>query len=151
MKRSQLILIAIPLLLLLRGEAYACKCGPPSVKWSFEKVPVIFSGEVVKLDLYRATLKVEKAWKGALTEEIVLLTGKRRDSSGHIVTNSCDFRYALGEKYLVYASRAGKELKASVCSRSRRLESAVDDIKVLERLKQGRDERNQGALKRHVP
>jgi len=150
MKKTRLILIAIPLLLLIRSEAYGCKCGQPTIESSFEKVPLIFTGEVIKLDPFRAVLKVEKMWKGELTEEIVLLTGGRRDTGGNVVVNSCDFRYALGERYLVYASGSGNELKASVCSRTRRLEVAADDLRVLERLKQAREERNQRASKRHA-
>ncbi len=143
MKKSRLILIAIPLLLFIRGEAYACKCGQPSVEWSFEKVPVIFSGEVIKLDLFRATFKVEKMWKGKSAEEIVMLTGATRGADGYIVSSSCNFRYVLGEKYLVYASGSGTELKASVCSRTKPLKSAAEDIRELERLKQAGDKRAQ--------
>lgn len=143
MKKSRLILIAIPLLLLIRGEAYACKCGKPSVEWSFEKVPVIFSGEVVNLDLFRATFKVEQMWTGKSAEEIIILTGATRGANGFIVSSSCNFRYVLGQKYLVYASGSGTELKASLCSRTKPLKSAAEDIRELERLEQAGDKREQ--------
>ena len=151
MKKSWLILIAIPLLLLSRGEAYACKCGKPSVEWSFEKVPVIFSGEVVKLHLFRAIFKIEKMWKGKPAEEIVMLTGETRGADGYLISSSCNFRYARGEKYLVYASGSITELKASVCSRTKPLKSATDDVRELERLKRAGDKRERGVSTRAAP
>src|SRR4051812_8293539 len=69
------LIFAIALLLLISGDAYACRCWKPSVETSFKGATTrIFSGEVVKLDFFRATLKVEGVWKGKPIEEIVMLT-----------------------------------------------------------------------------
>ena len=89
MKKLALILFAVPLVLLLSGDAYACRCGKPSVEKSFQVAATrIFSGEVVKLDFFRATLKVEGVWKGELVEEIVMLTGTIKSADGYYVSSS---------------------------------------------------------------
>ncbi len=144
MKKGRLFLIAIPLLLLIPGEVYACRCGRPNVEWAFEKPAVIFSGEVVKLDLLPLPPLRSRSVEGRADRRDRFADRGAEDSSGRIVVNTCDFRYSLGEKYLVYASGSGNELKASV-ARTRRLEAAADDIRVLERLKSARDERKQRA------
>jgi hypothetical protein len=144
MKIIVLVIFAIPLLLLISGDAYACRCGKPSVEKSFKGVATrIFSGEVVKLDFFRATLKVEGVWKGKPVEEIVMLTGTTKSADGYYVSSSCDYGYVLGKKYLIYAYGLETELETSACSRTKELKYAADDLKELDKLKQAGDKQDQ--------
>ncbi|MFL6228144.1 MAG: hypothetical protein ACJ741_05135 [Pyrinomonadaceae bacterium] len=133
------LIFAIALLLLISGDAYACRCWKPSVETSFKGAATrIFSGEVVKLDFFRATLKVEGVWKGKPIEEVVMLTGTTKSADGYYVSSSCDYGYVLGEKYLIYAYGPDTELETSECSRTKELKYAADDIKQLDKLKQAK-------------
>jgi hypothetical protein len=145
MKKTLLIILSAALLLLFQIDVFACRCFPPSVKKSFEKATVIFSGEVIKLDEFRATLKVEKVWKGKPKEEIVMLTGTIKTPEGYYQSSSCDYGYVLGQKYLIYAYGSEDKLKTSACSRSKTLEYAEEDIKELEKLKQEIEIKNEQA------
>jgi hypothetical protein len=154
MKKSLLIILSIALLLLFQTDAFACRCGQPTnensferanaVEKSFEKASVIFTGEVIKLDLFRATLKVEKVWKGKPKEEIVMLTGTTKTPEGY-QSSSCDYEYGLGQKYLIYAYGSEDKLKTNDCSRTKSLEYAGEDIKELEKLKQELEIKNEQA------
>ena len=145
MKKSSLIILSAALLLLFQTDAFACRCGQPTneksferaaaVEKSFEKASVIFSGEVIKLDDFRATLKVEKVWKGKFKEEIVMLTGTTKTAEWYQFS-TCDYDYVFGQKYLIYANGSEDKLKTSLCSRTKSLRSAEEDIKALEKLKQ---------------
>ncbi len=145
MKKSLLIILSVTLLLLFQTDAFACRCGKPTVEKSFEKATVIFSGEVIKLDEFRATLKVKKVWKGIPKEEIIMLTGTTKTPEGYYKSSSCDYGYVLGEKYLIYAFGSEDELKTDDCSRSKSLEYAEEDIKELEKLKQEKEIENEQA------
>ena len=130
------VLLSVALLLLFQTDAFACLCKEGSLEYSFEKTTVIFSGEVVKLDLLQATVKVEKVWKGEPAKEIILRTGTIKSSDGTWLSLSCDFKYVLGEKYLIYADGFKDALKITPCSRSTSLSLADKEIRMLERLKQ---------------
>ena len=136
MKKIWLIIFSVTLLLLFQADALACKCAKPTIENSFEKATVIFSGEVIKLDKFRAILKVEKVWKGKADKEIAMHTGMTKSAEGYYISSSCDFGYVLGEKYLIYAFGSDDELKTNVCSRTKSLEQGDEDIKELEKLKQ---------------
>jgi hypothetical protein len=139
MKKLALVIFAIPLVLLISGDAYACRCGKPSVERSFKGAATrIFSGKVVKIDFFNATLKVERVWKGKPVEEIVMLTGTTKSVDGLYVSSSCDYGYVLGEKYLIYAYGPENKLGTSACSRTKELKYAAADVEQLDKLKEAR-------------
>jgi hypothetical protein len=124
-------------------EARACVCSmdpyptPDKARAervkAFELATVAFSGQVVMLDLYTVQFKVNKIWKGPLTEEIQILTGVKDNANGTYSISSCDFRFAKSETYLVYAYGSWTKLKTDVCSPTRPakhsgLEDELDEI-----------------------
>lgn len=69
-------------------------------------------------------LKVFKAWKGQLGEEIEVLT----DTQGP----ACGFNFRVGQMYLVFAyQRPGGQYATSSCSRTALLVDAQEDVKSL--------------------
>lgn len=130
------------LLLLSFDAAYGCVCflaeypTPESVRAErrkeFDKATAVFSGEVIKLNKFRAEFKIDKIWKGVAVNHIAMLTGTVDKGDGTQISSSCDFHFKLGEKYLIYAYGELDELKTHQCSRSLLLKNAVEETEGLE-------------------
>ena len=109
--------------------AYACSCvPPPPPKQSLDNASAVFSGKVTKTEKtdfqLKATIQVENVWKGDVTETTVVTTC----SNGAC----CGFGFAEGESYLIYAFKpANADFSANMCSRTKRLADAGDDLKEL--------------------
>jgi hypothetical protein len=141
-------------LVALPREAFACSCGPiPGVAEELEAADAVFSAEAVKLEVLpswwstsdtkpeadlldqdpgepatrvlRATFAVIRAWKGVDTPTVVIRTAAD--------CCLCGTTFSIGQRYLVYAyrSKRGGQLWANVCSRTRGLDDAADDVKSL--------------------
>ena len=121
----------------LTGDAFnnpvlACECYKRNdfeQEFSFSKA--ILVGEVVEIDQSKpdaiVTFKVEKMWKGAKSETIVVRTNNQG--------KTCGFIFTRGEKYLVYAYEEGA-LRTSICTRTREVKSAAEDLKELTQKKE---------------
>jgi hypothetical protein len=103
-------------------------------KKDFGKASAIFSGEVVKLDDFKAEFKIDKIWKGDIMDFVVRLTGTKDNGNGTYTSSSCDYSFKLGEKYLIYAYGKSDELKTHSSSRSSLLENAIEEIEGLEEI-----------------
>ena len=82
---------------------------------------------------YDFTLSIDQVLKGidgGRTTEVIVRTARN--------TAACGFPFSVGGSYLVYAYRDGNGLyRASLCSRTRPLEQAKDDLILLQQLKSG--------------
>lgn len=124
--------------------AFGCVCfhaenpTPESVsaerKKEYGKATIIFSGEVVELDKFKAKFKVDVIWKGDAVSRITMLTGTIDNGDGTQTSSSCDFNFKLGEKYLIYAYGETDRLKTHECSRSSLLKNAVEETEGLEKI-----------------
>lgn len=152
------------------GVANACTCMPtPSPCSSFSGTPVVFVGRVVsvkedKVDIVRfgkkdtvriallANLAVEEPLKGIKVSTVDVVTG-----GGH---GDCGYPFEAGKRYLVYAhttqgealtssisrtvsggeSRMIAPLSANICSRTRPMEYATDDLELIRALNSGKPE-----------
>ena len=92
----------------------------------------VFTGEVTKLEPNTATkfagvavtLRVHKVWKGDVGEQVEVHTA---GSSA-----ACGYGFAIGETYLVYASRDEADpMRVSLCSRTAPLADAKEDLDFL--------------------
>jgi hypothetical protein len=117
------------------SESYACSCvpsGPPCQEaWS---VDVIFAGTVLSIEpIERETrpgtfqpqlvkFSLERTFLGASLAEAEIVTNPG---------NTCDYRFYRGGKYLVYARKIGSRLFASICSRTRSMDEAKEDVRYL--------------------
>lgn len=113
--------------------AWACSCAPPPPpKLAMEASSAVFSGKVVSIekegDFEKAvTLEVGDVWKGVDAKKVIVYTAK--DGA------ACGFGFKEGSKYLVYATLLkrgeGKALSTNLCSRTKPLADAKEDIEAL--------------------
>jgi hypothetical protein len=133
MRSLRLILSTSILLLLASiGSALACGCGSSSSQTIDDLVgsamitsAVVFEGKVMKFEYRKGVpidylendslrngsgyetmlvrFKVDRWWKGDLTEEFLLATQQARHSDGTGSTTSCEFNFKEDETYLVFA------------------------------------------------
>lgn len=118
-------------------KAQACSCvpsGPPCQ--SFWQADAVFSATVASksnianesgIDLKRkeqqvvVKLLVEDVFRGALGgNDIEIVTG--------MGGGDCGYNFEKGKKYLVYAYESGNRLHAGICSRTRLLTEAAEDL-----------------------
>ncbi len=131
MKYVSLLLVIGATVLLNPGKAAACFCGSPDFSQSIMDAKAIFSGKVVEVSSKKVVFAVEEVWKGQIEEEITL----GNDWS------SCAFPFKQGETYLVYVLKYNDSyftehrLFTNLCTRTRRLGEAKEDIKKLWSLK----------------
>jgi hypothetical protein len=132
-----LALLIVPIVLVMHSfQVHACSCRPPrSVADELERAAAVFAGRVMKtedpatgpiwgsMDSITVTLETSTVWKGALTPTLTVTTPR----SGA----SCGFPFAKGDEYLVYASAGGTGLSVSLCSRTKRVAEAAEDLKEL--------------------
>ncbi|HWP42272.1 MAG TPA: hypothetical protein VNO14_03480 [Blastocatellia bacterium] len=122
-------------LLFIHSSGLACTCLP--AKNATEEIgrsAAVFSGKVIEIrrdegakDLFatvEAVFEVERAWKGIEKKTVSVFTSSQ--------SSACGYGFKRGESYLVYASE-GREgrLITSICSRTRLLKDANDDLKEL--------------------
>jgi hypothetical protein len=123
--------------------ALACSCtiSPPPAE-ALRRAQAVFAGEVVRVREPRPTLvrnrrgkvvahrinlmaevrfKVTKVWKGIEKDTVMVgtMTG----------CCACGYGFVEGEQYLVYAYGDGRDgLTTSICSRTKKLEAAQEDL-----------------------
>ena len=114
--------------------AMACLCDGESPKRTIKKLrktaTVIFSGTVTEVTKevkdgrigYWATLKVKQSWKSDRVEELRM----------YYTVGGCSAWFEEGRTYMVYAKPdAEGRLSTSVCMRTRLIEGAAEDLKLL--------------------
>lgn len=143
--RVVLSLLFIALVLLDSSRsAFACVCelepGKRSEKQikaaiarEFNESASVFSGEVVALDTFTVKFKLITMWKGDALEEFTMSTGARKISEDSYRSSTCDYRFKVGETYLVYARVADdNQLVARSCTRTNVLFSGQIDTPELD-------------------
>ena len=134
MRRYVILCSVVVVSLVAVHAAVACSCisNPPPLE-ALEEADAVFLGLVVKTvrdaedinggSLF-ATIKVDKTWKGDIGRQIVVRTAPN--------TGLCGFPFGDGRRYIVYA-RVDEDggLRASLCSRTARIEEAEDDLLAL--------------------
>ena len=115
--------VAIASVVFAVRPADACSCHePPPPCESFWITDAVFTGKVTSVvegkdhvDL--ATFEVTKTLRGTVPKTVVVRGG-----------GVCGAMFEAGESYFVYASGSGAQLSASLCSRTRRLSEATEDL-----------------------
>lgn len=128
----------ITFMALTQAEGLACTCRLPSPELTLRQQVInarnesraVFSGKVLEITENNQTysiavrLKVERAWKGSLPAEIIIITGRGG--------GDCGSHFDLGESYLVYAYGSNESnLSTNICRRTAKLLNAADDVKIL--------------------
>ncbi|MNO64750.1 hypothetical protein D3C76_554870 [compost metagenome] len=134
-----ILLIFMALLTVRPSVTYACSCVVPAEPLeALEQNSAVFVGKVVDIketkgtiissaDPVKVTFNVDSSWKGVEGNKVTLTTA--------LSSASCGFEFVEGESYIVYANANGEEnsgkLVASLCSRTKLLASASEDLKEL--------------------
>jgi hypothetical protein len=138
------ITVALALLLLASDAVLGCVCGLSPEKATPEQARAmlvkdyssafaVFSGQVIAVDRFKVKFKIDKLWKGDFGDEIVMSTGAKDNGDGTFTTTSCDYRFGLAEKHLVYAYGSSlEEMRAYKCTRTRLLKYAEQEMKDLD-------------------
>jgi hypothetical protein len=132
--------IGLLLTLAIIRSGYGCQCGvrlPPAE--FLDKSVAVFAGTVndirsvrfesVSADRASVALKevrftANRIWRGSVGSNVVLLMG----------SSDCDYPFEQGRAYLVYADgvdSATGYLTASICSPTKRLALATEDVRLL--------------------
>lgn len=136
MRSIKLGLTIVVFLLLNVGTAEACTCAPPpSATESLGQSDAVFSGKVLKIKRIKSNdalaglwqvevvFAVNSSWKGVAKREISVFTASQ--------SAACGYNFRKGMTYLVYADSSQGKLVTSLCSRTRRVEDAREDLKEL--------------------
>lgn len=148
MKQIVIVSLALMAILLSTEGAVACSClRPPinteeklrtAVATSLREANAVFSGEVIEMDSLIIKFKVEKAWKGDVKDEVSIATGAVKSEDGFFLSSTCDYKFELGKKYLIFANSSKGKLKASKCSwtgilgERERFRNELERLKLLE-------------------
>jgi hypothetical protein len=124
--------IVVPLgVLAYVQDAIACSClEAPSVESAVDGAHAVFEARVADSrsggppgkELH-VVLDVTRSHKGAGAGRVEVVTASD--------TAACGYPFQRGKDYLVYAHRDGNELAVSLCSRTRLLAEATEDLRVL--------------------
>lgn len=132
MKRLILSLCFVATFVLVAEVAFACTCVPPrSPAEERERAAAVFSGKVLQIKRHKSAedifggvevvFRVDKAWKGARNRTVSVFTSSQ--------SAACGYSFSKGHTYLVYASaNSGGRLSTSICSRTKRLKDAREDL-----------------------
>jgi len=130
-----LLFIVGSLLVVNTAIVNACSCVQPAPpKESLEQSTAVFAGKVIDIDVpsgiivssadpVKVTFEVSKIWKGPDYETLVLTTA--RDGA------SCGYGFKENEEYIVYAYGEENKLSTGICSRTRLLANAQEDLQDL--------------------
>ena len=137
-------LLFLGLLFVIEGVATACVCielshpTPEEVRKKLieeaDLASVIFSGEVISVDMMEVKFRVDRVWKGEDKNEITMSTGARKTEEGEIRFTSCDYEFKMGEKYIVYAKVIEGNLQTAQCTGTRLYKNAGEKLDFLDEL-----------------
>jgi hypothetical protein len=127
---KKMLLSAASLLAIVQATAaYACSCLPRTPQQYFESAQSVFAGRAIDIiqrnpdSEVRVIFEVSRIWKGQKRPQIVVMTS---NSSA-----SCGYSFQKTEQYLVYASRQKSQLETGLCSGTKPLSMAQQDLAVL--------------------
>ncbi|MEK6855322.1 MAG: hypothetical protein AABX73_03820 [Nanoarchaeota archaeon] len=125
--KIKMLLASFFLLIGLIGIASACSCViPEPPKESMESSTAVFKGEVVRIEGEKVNLVISKIYKGDLGTQVNITTPT--DSA------MCGFNFVKNKEYLVYTSGNLSDLSTNICTRTKLLSEADEDIEELDNL-----------------
>lgn len=126
--RIALFVVVTVVALALHTPAEACSClRPEGPSEELAKFDAVFEGKVVSIGdegmNRRVELAVARAWKGIESPTVTVTTANN--------SAACGFAFAEGESYLLYADALEGALHVNICSRSRDIAGAGEDLAAL--------------------
>jgi hypothetical protein len=128
MNKKVILALALVLGLGLSDMALACSCAPPPPPaQARDAADSVFSGTVLSVTPGKNGLDVEiqvdRSWKQAGCGTVVVQTPS--DSA------MCGYGFEVGKSYLIYADMQKGKLSTNLCSRTRTIEEAGEDLAAL--------------------
>jgi hypothetical protein len=105
---------------------------------AMEYVPVrteLFGGNEAQMLVIK--LSPSAWWKGAQSQQVTLHTHTYLLPGGGNSLEAHEFQYEKGKTYLVFANTYGGALYANICTRTKLIDAAAEDIVSLDALKAG--------------
>ncbi len=121
--------IAAAVFALPAPRARSCSClPPPPPPRALEQADAVFEGRMFAQapagnQQIRFEFEVRRVWKGEVPEKVAVLS--------HEHSATCGRRYETGVTYLVYARRRDGALHDGLCSRTRTIDKADEDLAAL--------------------
>ena len=157
MKKAQLVFFLVISGFVFVPSVLGCMCKPPGnpakemkgsaavfsgklIGTEYRKGVTLFlsiaqpetkNGETAQTDVLVLKFQIDRWWKGRETREVVLFTDQTKNPDGSQTITDCDFPFEVGKQYLVYAFRDEGKLKTNLCTRTKLLEKAGEDLKIL--------------------
>ena len=79
---------------------------------------------------YRVQFEITKQWKGAPSQTTVVIT--------RLSGEACGFPFEENKEYLVYVVTEPKDIQTGICTRTKNIAEAEQEIKQLDRLLENR-------------
>lgn len=138
-------ILAIALATITIAPANVTRCfAPRSPTEELAKATAVFSGKVVRREYVpEATsegefferliirIAVERVWKGDIYADATMYTSETHLANGYVRIFGEDFNFEDDKEYLIYAFGKTDRLSTDVCTRTRELSKADDDLKEL--------------------
>ena len=125
-------LLLVACLMFGTDASLACTCAPAkSAGQELERSTAVFSGKVIEIRRHKrdedtfgkveVVFRVGRAWKGVERRTVSVYTSSQ--------SSACGYGFKEGRTYLVYAhGNTEGRLSTSICSRTRRLKDAGEDL-----------------------
>lgn len=135
MKSLIFFLILFVFLMFGSNTILACSCLPAkSAAQELKQSTAVFSGKVVKIKRHKqadnifasveVVFSIQKVWKGVKKKTVSVFTSSN--------SAACGYSFRENQTYLVYANGNDEgKLSTSICSRTKRLKDAREDLKEL--------------------
>ena len=129
---------------LVAEPAYSCTCmAPATAAEALQKSSIVFRGRVVTiyrsfLDRvgitntagYRVQFEITKQWKGVPSKSTVVIT--------RLTGEACGFPFEQKKEYLVYVVTEPKDIQTGICTGTKNIAEAEQEMKQLDRLLESR-------------
>jgi hypothetical protein len=118
-------------MLLTCERAFACSCVERTPAEAYAQAVAVFEGHVLEISepaspaegasaVVKVRLAVVRSWKGMEQEQVEVTTPSN--------SARCGFTFAADKNYLIYAASSNAGLSVSLCSRTRPIEQADEDV-----------------------
>jgi len=141
MKQGRWLLTCVAVSYFVAAEpAEACTCSAPAgAAEAFQRSSAVFKGKVTEIDRpffdrigltqsgsYRVGFEVLKQWKGTLSKTTVVIT--------RLTGEACGFPFERGKEYLVYAVSEPRDIQTGICTGTKNIVDAAEEIQQLDKL-----------------
>jgi len=115
-------------------DARACDCaGSPQPCEAFWQIDAVFTGTVISVERGEGTAKYQTPQLFVRLQIADIFRGELVGSEVEVITGmgggDCGYHFERGKQYLVYASKFENHLHTGICTRTRLLSEAADDLK----------------------